>query len=350
MAITNNPVQFGKVVDLSSGINIIPNQWGLMQRLGLFTHQYNRTKTVLIPRTTEGEHVLQDRNWDERNPSISGGAKDWLALPIPHFPVDDAITPNDVDGNIDWASVITGGTQLETIESKRAEKMERIRRAHALTLELARLQLIKNGTAYAPNGTINVNYYTEFGISRTELPVDLTSTTVRPNIALEGAIAHLQDGVMSSVGVATDFIALCSPSFFSALTNNPFVTEQYLYTQRPQGDALLNGRLTAGSPLDARYRTFDYAGILFIEVRGSINGVDYIEEDKAYMFPRGTDAFETHFAPANRLSTVNQTALESYYFEYINEKDDIIEIMTETNFLNVLKRPELVVTLSNEEV
>lgn len=347
MPITNNPLAYGKVVDLSTGIAMIPNQWGLMQRLGLFTNKYGSQKTILIPRTTEQEHVLEDRNWDERNPSIAGAQRDWLALPIPHFPVDDAITPNDVDGNISWESVMAGGMQLETIEAKRAEKMSRIRRAHSLTLELARLQLLRDGTAYSPNGTINVNYYTEFGLTRTVIPVDLTSTTVQPKVPLEEAIAYLQDALMTG-DIATDFICLCSPEFFSALTMNPFVQEQYMYLQRPQGNELTVGRLTAGAPLDARFRSFDYGGVFFIEVRGSVRGMPYIASGDAYMFPRGTQAFETHFAPANRLSTVNKTALESYYFEYVNEKDDIIEIMSETNFLNVLKRPDMVITLRNE--
>lgn len=347
MPITNNPQAYGKAVDLSSGINIVPNTWGLVNRLGLFENKYGRLKTIMIPRTTEGQHLLEDRNWDERNPSIAGAARDFLTLPVPHYPVDDAITPNDIDANIEWEAAINGGLGLETIEQKRAEKMSRIRRAHALTLEMARMQVIKDGTVYSPRGTVNVNYYTEFGISRQVVPVDLSSTTVAPNSALEGALGQIQDDLQTG-DIVTDFICLCSPEFFSALTNNAFIVERYFYVQNSQQQPLLVDRLTAGAPLDARFRTFDYAGILFVEVRGSVAGIPYVAPDDAYLFPRGTQSFETWFAPANRLSTVNKTALESYYFEYINRKDDIIEIMSETNFLNVLKRPDLILTLRNE--
>ena len=346
MAVTNNPLQFGKAVDYSGSINLIPNQWGLTQRLGLFVPKYGTQKTIMIARTTEADHLMVDRNWDERNPTISGGQKDWLTLPIPHYPVDDAILPNDIDGVIDFDSLVQGGLQLETVEKKRVEKMNRIRRAHATLLEMARLQVLKNGTVYAPNGTVNINYYTEYGVSRQTIGLDLASTTVRPQVGIEKAIAALQDGLQTGE-IVTGFVALCSPTFFAALTSNAFVQEQYLYFARGgQQDGLTIGRLTAGAPLDGRYRTFDYGGVLWIEVRGSVAGVPYVEEDEAYMFPLGTENFETHFAPANRLSTVNTTALESYYFEYINTKDDIIELMTETNFLNVLRRPDQVITLS----
>lgn len=350
MAITNNPNAYGKVVDLSSGINMIPNQWGLVQRLGLFTNKYGSQKTVLIPRTTEGQNLLEDRNWDERNPSIAGAQKDFLALPIPHYPVDDAITPNDIDGNIDFQAVISGGLQLESVETKRAEKMARIRRAHSLTLEMARMQVVKDGTVYSPRGTVSINYYTEFGISRQVIPVNLSSTTVAPNSAVNGAINYLQEQLQTG-GIANSFIALCSTSFFNALTENPFIVERYLNLQNSaQQIPLLVDRLTAGSPLDARYRTFDFAGVLFIECPGNVAGIPYVEDNMAYMMPRFDSMespFETWFAPANRFSTINRTASESYFFEYLNDKDDIIEIMSETNFLNVVKRPDLIITLEN---
>ncbi len=346
MAVTNNPLQFGKAVDYSGGINIIPNQWGLTQRLGLFTPVYGSQKTIMIARTTEADHLMVDRNWDERNPTISGGARDWLTLPIPHYPVDDAILPNDIDGVIDFESAMQGGLQLETIEKKRAEKMNRIRRAHATLLEMARLQVIKNGSVYAPNGTVNINYYTEYNIIRRSIGLNLTSTTVMPQVGIETAISALQDGLQTGE-IVTGFVALCSPEFFSALTTNAFVQEQYMYFARGGNqDGVTIGRLTSGAPLDGRYRTFDYGGVLWIEVRGAVAGVSYVEPNEAYMFPVGTENFETHFAPANRLSTVNKTALESYYFEYVNTKDDLIEIMSETNFLNVLRRPDQVITLT----
>lgn len=346
MPVTNNPLQFGKAVDFSGSINIIPNQWGLMQRLGLFVPMYGTQKSIMIARTTETDHLMVDRNWDERNPAIGGNSKDYLTLPIPHYPVDDAILPNDIDGVVDFESLIAGGMQLETLEKKRVEKMMRIRRAHSTLLEMARLQVIKNGTVYAPNGTVNINYYTEFGVARQSINLNLGSTTIRPQVGIEAAISYLQDGLMTG-DVVTGFVALCSPTFFAALTANAFVAEQYMYFNRGGDQAGLTiGRLTAGAPLDGRYRTFDFGGVLWIEVRGQVAGVPYVTPDEAYMFPLGTENFETHFAPANRLSTVNKTALDSYYFEYINQKDDIIEIMSETNFLNTLRRPDQVCTLT----
>src|SRR5690606_19353775 len=100
MAIAN-PFKLGKVADLSAEINVIPNQWGVINMLGIFRDEPKSQKTVLVPRNIEQEAIITDRNWDERNNTIAGGQRDVLPLMIPHYPVDDAITPNDVDGNVD---------------------------------------------------------------------------------------------------------------------------------------------------------------------------------------------------------------------------------------------------------
>src|SRR5690625_2818642 len=120
----NNP---SKVADLSEEINIIPNQWGVIQTLGLFEHELKSQKTVLVPRTQEEDSLITDRNWDERNNTIRSGKGEVLPLAVPHYPVDDAITPNDIDGEVDWGSVASSGgvVRTKTLDSVRAKKMER---------------------------------------------------------------------------------------------------------------------------------------------------------------------------------------------------------------------------------
>ena len=341
----NNPFQLGKVADRSDEINIIPNQWGVIQRLGIFTDDPKSQKTVLVPRTMEEEAIIQDRNWDERNNTITGGQRDVLPLMIPHYPVDDAITPNDVDGVVDWDALMQGGGNVLSVDKVRVEKMERARRAHANTLEFARAQVLRDGTVYAPNGTVVTNYYDEFDVTREVVPFDLSNVALNPISRPEDAIAHIQDNIGGSE-VVSNIVALASPEFFNALISNPFVYESYQYFEQGQGPALLNGRLTAdGVGLDSRFRSFSYGGIDFVEVRGNIGGQPYVNPGEAVAVPMGTNFFRTYYAPANRFSTINTTAQMSYFFEYMNDKDDIIEIMTETNFLNALLRPDVVVTL-----
>lgn len=343
-----SPDQYGKVTNFSSEINLIPNRWGLMSLLNIFKTQLGSQRTVTIPRKTSKEHLMEDRNWDEGRPSLSRGDREILTVSIPHFPLDASINPNDINGRVDFDALIRGGMTLETVEAKRAEILESLFRAHSLALEAARMQLFKDGSVFAPRGTVKTNFYNEYGITRKEFEFDMKSTIDPLDAVCAEVIGYFQDTAQNGI-IMTDFLALCSPKFFQQLISNPFIREAYLPVQMPQRDGLLVGRLDAGQPFGSAYQEFRFRGITFIEVRGGVAGQPYVDEGKAYCFPRGTDTFETWFAPANRLDTVNQIASPSYAFEYIDEKKGSIDIMSETNFLNIMKRPDLVVTLKTKE-
>lgn len=359
MPLSYNPQDFNRVVDLSETVNIVPNDWGLFNQLGIFDTERKTQKTVLVPRTVWNEGLIPDRNWDERNNASRGPTRSYLTASVPHFPLDDAITPNDIDGVISWDNVFAG-IQTESVASTRSRKMIQMRMNHALTLERARAQLITTGGVYAPSGTLTtsygntINWYNEFGVTRTELTMDLTNLAADPLVEVEPIVAAVQDGVQSGA-VVNGLVAVCSPQFFNALITHPFVVDTYKYFNQTQGTQVLNGRLTANVyGLDARYRNFYYGGILFIEYRGSfvdrVTGTTtpYIPAGDAYVFPQvASEAlFKTYYAPANRFATVNQVAQEAYWFEYMNEKDDFIEIMSESNFMNAVLRPQALVRVS----
>lgn len=345
----NNP---GKVVDRTDSLIVIPNTVGITNALGLFTPTYSTQKNIEIVRNTRRNTLLEDRNWDERNQTIAGRSHDSLLLKIPHFPADDAITPNDVDG-IAVAGSLAEFAELETVASVRADKMIDMRETHALTLEAARMQLITTGTAYAPRGTVVTNYYTEFGITRTEIGVDLAGAS-DPRAQLNDAKKAVRNGLRDGqAGTVRSFVVLCSDSFYMAVQQNAFVTDAFKYVDQTQALNVLLGRGGADvAGLDARFEQMSLFGMTFINAgaAGYENAagvfVPFIPEGDAYMMPVGVrDLFKTYFAPANRFGSINRAAQGSYWFEYLNEKDDIIEIMTEQNFLNALLNPAAIIRL-----
>jgi len=357
LVINRDSASGDKVVDRTTELVDIPNNVGVMPALNLFQDVYSSQKRIEVVRTTKGNHIAVDRNWDERNSTIAGRERDSLLLKIPHFPLDDAITPNDIDGTVQVDS-IAEALELETVANVRADKMIDLRLAHGLTLENARMQLITTGTVYAPTGTLRtsygptVNFYTEFGVTRTELPFDFTGAT-DPRGPLEAArrasVAGIRNG---QAGALRGFVALCSSTFFDALYTNAYVTDAVKYFQQPISVPLLTARPDANFG-DARFREVTLWGITFIDVGmggydapGTGTFVPYIPEGDAYLMPLGVrDMFKTYYAPANKFATINRQAQGSYWFEYANEKDDIIEIMTEQNFLNACLYPQAIVRL-----
>jgi len=352
MAIVLKTSPDGRVVDRTDNLLVVPNTVGITNALNLFTDDPRTQKNIEITRSTRRNSLLEDRNWDERNQTIAGRKQDSLLLRIPHFPADDAITPNDIDG------IVQGGTlaetaELETVASVRADKMIALREAHGLTLEAARMQLITNGDAYAPRGTIVTNYYTEFGITREEVGVDLAAAA-DPRTDVNDAKKAVRAGLTGGqAGTVRSFVALCSDSFFMALIQNAYVTDALKYVDQGQALSILlgaGGSAVAG--LDARFESVTMFGVTWINAgaAGYENAdgdfVPFVPEGDAYLLPVGVrNMFKTYYAPANRFSHVNRRASMSYWFEYMNEKDDIIEIMTEQNFLNACLAPGAIVRL-----
>jgi hypothetical protein len=353
MAIVLSRNADGKVVDRTDELLVVPNNVGITNALGLFTNTYSSQKNIEIVRTTRKATLLEDRNWDERNQTIAGREADSLLLKIPHFPADDSITPNDIDGIVRGGGSLVEVAELETVANVRADKMFDLREAHGLTLEAARMQLITQGTAYAPRATVVTNFYTEFGITRVEEGINLAAAS-DPRTQINDAKKAVRAGLTGGqAGTVRAFVALASDSFFQALLQNAYVTDALKYVDQGQALSILLGR--GGSDvagLDARFESVTLFGVTWINAgaAGYENAagafVPFVPEGDAYIMPVGVrDLFKTYYAPANRFGSVNRAAQGSYWFEYMNEKDDIIEIMTEQNFLNAMLNPAAIVRL-----
>lgn len=340
------------VVDRTDSLQVIPNTVGITNALGLFQNDPRSQKNVEITRTTRRNSLLEDRNWDERNQTIAGREADSLLLKIPHFPADDAISPNDIDGVV-AAGSLAETAELETVASVRAEKMIDLREAHGLTLEAARMQLITQGTTYAPRSTVVTNFYDEFGITREEIGLTLAAAD-DPRTGVNEAKRAVRAGLTGGqAGTVRAFVALCSDSFYNALIQNAYVTDALKYVDQGQAlNILLGNGGQAVNGLDARFESVTLFGITWINAGAAGyeddegEFVPFVPEGDAYLLPVGVrNMFKTYYAPANRFSSVNRQAQMSYWFEYMNQKDDIIEIMTEQNFLNACLAPGAIVRL-----
>ena len=137
------------------------------------------------------------------------------SFPIPHFPLDDAVTPQDIQGKRAYGQADAAETEAAVI----ARKLARIRMNHAVTMEAARAYAITVGAIYAPNGTVAGNYYTDFGVTRKEVDMVLGTGTTDLTAKFEEVIAHIQDNILTGE-VVSEIVALCSPEFFTKLINH----------------------------------------------------------------------------------------------------------------------------------
>lgn len=325
-----------EITDLTQNLLIIPNVWGLAQQLGIFSSESTSQETITLEEITKSFGIMEDIHRGQRHQVSKDYTRRMHSFAVPHFTFDDAITPRDIQGKRAY-----GSEGIETLDAVRARKLERIRMTHAATMETARMHTIVTGQAYAPNGTVVYDWYTEFGKTRTVVPFALATATTDVVGKIEQVWAAMQDNALTGE-VTGEIYAIASPEFFQALVTHPNITRAFLYYQtQPQ---ILRDRLRA-TGFDARYREFAFGNITFIEYRGvDVNGNRYVPAGDCYFLPANSgDSFATYFAPAGKFDMVNTLGQESYAFEYQDPKGEEIILESETNFLSVLRRPQLII-------
>jgi len=325
-----------EVQDWTQEVNVIPNQWGTIGQLGIFREEPVAEHVVVFEEIIKDGALIVDRVRGDRAVVGKDATRKLHTFAVPHFPYDDAISPQDIQGKRAYGAA----SETETLEAVRTRKLERIRQNHAWTLERARAQAITHGTVYAPNGTVSQNWNTEFSVTRKSVDFVLGTAGTEVNEKIEEGLAHIQDNASGESYTGT--VVLCSPTWFAKLIKHASIKTAYQYYTSSQD--LLRNRL--GGPT-ARHRTFEHGGTTFIEMRDTYAGTQLITADKAFMIPLGTDAFKTYFSPANRFGLVNTLGEQVYVFESADPKGTKIEIESESNFVNGLMKPAMVVEFTS---
>lgn len=323
------------VADWTQEMNVIPNQWGTIGTLGIFSEEGVAEHVVQFEEIIKDGALIVDRVRGERSNVGRDAQRKIHAFSVPHFPMEDAIYPQDIQGKRAYGKV----SEAETFDLVRARKMERIRQNHAWTLEFARAQALTQGTVYAPNGTVTQDWYVEFTGAARPAGVDFVfgTSTTEVLAKVESVLAQIQDssGAVSFSGV----VALCSPTFFAKLISHASVKQAYQYYSSTQEIMRTGGRTAANQ----MHREFFYGSVRFIEMRDQYAGQALIPAGDAYFVPTGTDYFKTYFSPANRFGLVNTLGEQVYMFEQVAPNGTAYTLETESNHISALLKPLMVV-------
>jgi hypothetical protein len=340
MAIVRSYTNNFEVIDRTEQLLSIPNSWDIINRLGIFgAVEGVTTNTVSFEDIIENTAVMTDQVRGQRNVYTKDAVRKLRSYPIPHYPIDGFISPEQIQGKTAYGS----NDQADTVAAAVARELNRIRRAHLGLQEVARAKLLEDGTVYAPNGTVSVNYYTDFGVTRKEVDFVFGTSTTDIIGKIEEGIAYITDNRFDGTENITGFVAICSPEFFANLIKHPKVQTAYQYyssTQEPLR-MRLDGDLPKGT------REFIHGGVRFVEYRGlKPDGTRYIPSGEARLLPTGlTDIFSSFAAPALKMDLVNTVGMEAYVFQYNDAKGNGISFESEANIVHVCKRPQLIIRL-----
>jgi hypothetical protein len=253
---------------------------------------------------------------------------------LSHHQLNDALYPEDLAGKSAYDNLSVADTEAAAI----ARKMVRIEKSYTMTKEFARFKTIVTGQAWAPNGTIAADFYSDFGFTRKSVDFLFGAGTTDISAKCEEIIANFQDTANDGV-IISGVTAYVHPVFFTKLVGHAKVQNAYTYYQATEGQSILRSR-AGGMGLN---RKFHYAGIDFVEVSQGVNGTTYIPSGEAYFVANADDeSFVTYFGPANIFGFVNTVAQPMYMFQHRDPKGKEITLESQSNMLSVLRRPNLV--------
>lgn len=344
MARMQDPSNYNEWVNVSEGLEFIPARRSLIQALGLFSPEYLETKRTFIPLVSIDDYTMVDTPYGVRMQTALRDSKSQLPFDVPHFATTDSVRPADIQGKYEWDDFMLS-TRAATVEYEVNKKKARHVQTMVNTKDKAMLQLITEGTVYAPNGTVVNNLYTAFDVIRTD-----TTISLAPDSDLSTQIQGLIDGITDNFKggfVPTRFVALAGRKFFDTLKAHPYVVDVCKAIVDTVSIENLRGRLGVavadGTSNRDTYQVMELFGVTFIRCNPNEIAIDEIR-----MMPVDIpDMFKVLYAPSDlTFDTVNQPAQDMYYFEKAESDRTAINMTYETNFACVTLWPKAIIKVT----
>jgi hypothetical protein len=323
------------MVSLTNAINLLPNTYGRLEELRLFTPKGVRTRSIALEEQNGVLTLLPTQPVGSPATFATRGTRKLKSFAIPHIPHDDVVLPEEIQGVRAFGSE----SELQVMSKVITDHLQAMKDKHAITLEHLRIGAIK-GIVIDAAGVELEDLYTKFGITPKVVNFELDDPTTNVKAKCLEILRHTEDNLMGET--MSDMHCLVSSDFFDALTSHQHVKEAF---ERWQDGAAFREDMRKG---------FTFCGITFEEYRGrasTLNGsvIKFIEDGEGHCFPKGTrSTFFTYYAPGNFNETVNTQGQPLYAKQEVRKYAQGIDIHTESNPLPLCLRPSLLVKVLAE--
>lgn len=335
---------------LSTAINRVPNNYGLLQALNLFPSQGSISTIIEVTIEDGTIRVLPSKERGAAATSGDRGNSTTRFINCPHFPAMDLITPRDLQNML---TIINNSKTPRTLADEMNKRLLTIRAKHSITREWIRMGALK-GLITDGNGDTLLDLYAAFGI--TKVSIDFLLGT--PSTDVIGLCAQVRNSVASNLKgeVMNGVEVIVSTSFFNKLIQHAKV--QQFYVNWSGAGIMISPNLAPGTgPIDPRTgqptalgRSFTWQNITWREYNGQAPigktrvATPFIADGYGVAYPAGTmNTFETWDAPANDLRFVNQPGEEVSISPKVLDHGEGIELKSQSNCLAICKRPEVLV-------
>ena len=317
-------------VELTKAINVIPNKYGLVNKLNIFKDRGVSNTAIAIERKENTLSVLGATERGAPGTENLRAKRDIVTLNIPHFQHHDKILAADLQN----VRKFDTESDLESVQSAVQDSLEQMRAKHEITLEYMRSQALQ-GIVKDGDGTTLVNFFTAFGISQKSVAIKTSDANTNVDEKLRDIKRYLAKNLKGET--MTGVLCLCSGNYFESIIHHKSIKDAYHAYQgiTPYREDLRED--------------FVFNGIHLVEYEGSASSTSgselrFIPDNEAVFLPLGTqNVFETVFAPADYVEAVNTKGLPFYAKQQVLDFGKGVEIETQSNPLPICKRPDLLV-------
>ena len=325
------------VHSLTASVDKLPYMPERLGRMGLFQPSPITTSIAIIEERQGRLSLLPTMPRGSELQTTQGARPRKIrSFPVPHVPDWDAVLAGDLEGKRSFGSE----DQVEIFSTILNDRLEIMKQNHELTHEYHRIGAVHGIVLDADGATEVVNWFTEFGITETEITFDFseagTFDDADPASDIKILAQRVKREMQDALGGSpfTGIHALCGDRFFDAIVTH--ATVRRAYDRWQEGSFFRDLQSDEGG--------FTFAGITWENYRGVIGDVDFVDDDTARFFPTGTrNVFMETMAPADFVETVNTRGQKLYAKQERMKWDKGIELHTQSNVLYVCTRPKCLI-------
>lgn len=315
------------VSSLSQTIVDIPQVQTILGSSGLFKEYGITTTSMMIERQGSSLRLVPTAPRGGVGQPVSLGGRSLIPVAAVHLPQTGSVMADEVQGVRAFGSE----TEVQSVMSVVKQKLAVAKGNLDLTLEYHRIGAIKGLILDADGVSPVMDMYATFNVTQQtkNFILGTAGTRVKDKIADINRMIRTKLGGRSFTGVEV----LCSAYFFDDLTRHATVEKSFeLYNQNSYARD------------DPRGTAFTFAGVTFREYLGGVGATDFIPAGEAFAYPTGVSGlFQTAYAPAPYMETVNTTGLPYYAKQEAMSFNKGIELESQSNPINFCSLPETVV-------
>lgn len=340
----------GSPYDLQSltlAIDKLPYMPGRIGELNLFQQRPITTRHAVIE---ERQGILQLVQTMARGSSLQGtmhqARRKTRSFQVPHMPLWFELLAEDLEGKRAFGTE----DQTEVFSQIVNDRLEQMKSNHEVTWEYHRIGAL-NGILLDADGSQIENFFTDFGITQTNITVDFADagTYALPNPTVD--MKMLAQGLIRQMQVAlgntpfTGIRVFCGNQFWDNFIHHGTVRKSYEYYQ--QNSFLRTTQIPGGSGEGG----FDFADVVWENYRGFVGTTRFIATGSALAFPTGAkDLFLEVVAPGDFVETVNTRGQLLYAKQERLPMDKGIMLHTQSNVLMMCTRPACLIALTGSNL